>query len=143
MGTLLYTEAEFDELSFHDCTLYGISWSQADRLVTLDIDFIAEWIAPAPGESHCRFRVGCASWTFRNVHPLVIEFSDDGLGVLEDQIDSVTRELSTRRGGASSWRYTVELTHSGQLVIDAPSFALEVGELSAPQTEQVSRSRSP
>jgi hypothetical protein len=73
-----YTEADFDELSWHDCSIWGMAlqngggepvFEPAD--LALDIDFIVEWLrgvgAPA------RFRVAPATLVFHNVTDLRIK----------------------------------------------------------------------
>lgn len=73
-----YTEADFDELSWHDCSIWGIALQNgggepasepAD--LTLDIDFIVEWLCGVG--SPAKFRVAPAALVFHNVTDLRIE----------------------------------------------------------------------
>jgi len=78
MVTATYTEADFDNLSWHDCHVHGIELLSGDRgqndwtsAVALDIDFIAQWIC-GTGDA-TRFRVAPATLTFHAVTDLRIE----------------------------------------------------------------------
>ena len=73
-----YTDAQFDQLSWHDCSIWGLAlengggepaFEPAD--LALDIDFIVEWLCAAG--SPARFRVAPAALVFHNVTDLRIE----------------------------------------------------------------------
>lgn len=73
-----YTEADFDELSWHDCSIWGIAlrngggepaFEPAD--LALDIDFIVEWVCGVGAPA--RFRVAPAALVFHNVTELRIK----------------------------------------------------------------------
>ena len=72
-----YTEVDFDELSWHDCSIWGIAlrtgeasaFQPADLM--FDIDFIVEWVCAVGAPA--RFRVAPAALVFHNVTDLRIE----------------------------------------------------------------------
>lgn len=75
---MTYTEADFDELSWHDCHVHGIELLSGDRDqkdwtsgVALDLDFIARWTCGADGAA--RFEVAPATLTFHDVADLRIQ----------------------------------------------------------------------
>ena len=75
---MIYTEADFDCLSWHDCHIWGIELRAGDpddgdwtSDLVLDIDFIVEWICGAGGGG--RFRVAPATLVFRGVTDPKIE----------------------------------------------------------------------
>ena len=72
------TEADFDKLSWHDCSIWGMAlqngggepaFEPAD--LAFDIDFIVEWICGVGAPA--RFRVARAALVFHNVTDLRIE----------------------------------------------------------------------
>lgn len=75
-----YTEGNFDQLSWHDCSIRSLAFcelgleiqDQANSLV-LDLDFIAEWVC---GERcSMRFRVAPATLVFHGVTDLAIRLT--------------------------------------------------------------------
>jgi hypothetical protein len=62
-----WNESDFEELSWHDCSVFGISFDVGnDRSdLRLDLDFIVEWICGTGGSA--RFRVAPALLTFHHV----------------------------------------------------------------------------
>jgi len=66
------TEADFERLSWHDCTIWAIEFRAGDpdrgdwtSEIALDIDFLVEWICGAEGNA--RFRVAPATLVFHEV----------------------------------------------------------------------------
>jgi hypothetical protein len=69
---MIYTEADFDHLSWHDCSIWAFElragnpdngdWTSD---LVLDIDFIVEWICSVDGGG--QFRVAPASLVFHGV----------------------------------------------------------------------------
>ena len=75
---MTYTEAEFDQLSWHDCHVYGIQLRPGDTDANdwtsdfaLDIDFIVEWVCQVAG-GRAEFRVAPATLVFHGVSDLRI-----------------------------------------------------------------------
>jgi hypothetical protein len=67
-----YTEAEFDDLSWHDCHLWAVRFDVGDpdendwtNDLVLDLDFIVEWQCPNP--TRFGFRVAPAQLVFHGV----------------------------------------------------------------------------
>src|SRR5439155_21640447 len=69
IGKPVWTEADFDQMNWHDATVHGIAFREeaggADLL--LDIDYIARWIEPVPPSEYFTFLVGPATLVFRDV----------------------------------------------------------------------------
>ena len=75
--TMTYTDADFDQLSWHDNYIYGFhiligdfehgDW-RSDWVV--DIDYILEWVCGT--DQRCQFRVAPATLTFHDVTDLKI-----------------------------------------------------------------------
>ena len=96
-----YTEADFDRLSWHDCTVWRFELRAGDpdrgewvAELALDLDFIAEWICGAGGGA--QFRVVPAQLVFYGVTDLKIgiDWGDSGFrcALHEVSIDRIERE---------------------------------------------------
>ena len=97
---MTYTEAEFDQLSWHDNTIYGFHISIGDFEKgdwrsdwVLDIDYIVEWICGT--DQRCQFRVAPATMTFHHVTDLhmAIDWGTSGFqaAIHEVSISHITR----------------------------------------------------
>jgi hypothetical protein len=94
------TEADFERLSWHDDSLYGLRIALGDielgdwrSELVFDLDHIVEWICDDPEQ--VRFRVAPATLTFHDVTDLAIavDWGDSGhrTGLHEAAIDTITR----------------------------------------------------
>jgi hypothetical protein len=107
----IWTEADFDEMGWHDSQIHAIAFSPEDFELIFDIDYIFAWIDPEPNETYFRFWVSPATLVFKNVHDLELEI-DSYNGNLE--IDNLKREdeglpaNAEYIGKASEWLWTIE-----------------------------------
>src|SRR2546421_8077167 len=76
--TLILTDKDFDQLSWHDCCLWGIGLHCGNPLsndwtsdLALDIDYITQWNCGSDGR--CTFEVAPAKLAFHNVTDLEID----------------------------------------------------------------------
>lgn len=98
-----YTNANFNEMSWHDCTLYSMSFDTKNFQLIFDIDYIQKWIQK---EDHFEFWVAPATLTFEN-------FSDLKLDVfLSDTNEFIIYDLErenkgkTPNGKFTEWFYS-------------------------------------
>jgi hypothetical protein len=84
---MIYTEADFGRLSWHDCHIWGIELRADDpddgdwtSDLVLDIDFIVEWICGTGGGG--QFRVAPATLVFHGVTDPKIDIDWGRLGSL-------------------------------------------------------------
>lgn len=115
------SEFDFDAMSWHDNIVYGLSFDVGDASrgdwrhdLSLDIDYIAEWVKG--GESGVHFRVAPATLTFHDVTDLRIgvDFGDSDCrnAINNLAIADVTREVvddKQRFPGRDYYRYRIEL----------------------------------
>ncbi|HEY3999706.1 MAG TPA: hypothetical protein VGO93_12610 [Candidatus Xenobia bacterium] len=66
----IWSDADFDELGWHDATLHALGYAHAlgaepwlGRLL-MDIDYIVHWIGPQPGRQYLSFDVAPAKLVF-------------------------------------------------------------------------------
>jgi hypothetical protein len=69
---MIYTDADFDHLSWHDCSIWAIELRAGNPTegdwtsdLALDIDFVVEWICGVDGRG--QFRLAPASLVFHEV----------------------------------------------------------------------------
>ena len=96
-----YTDTDFDNLSWHDCHMWGIrfrcgnpeedDWTSD---LVLDIDFIEDWVCGVDG--NCQFRVAPATLVFHDVTDPRIDIRWEPSGyqvsIHEISIGNISRE---------------------------------------------------
>jgi hypothetical protein len=71
MKQAIWTDADFPEMSWHDCHIHSIGWDQDGEYqndLVFDIDYIVEWIPDS--DNSFRFRVAPAQLRFTEVDKL-------------------------------------------------------------------------
>jgi len=68
----LWTEADFDIMSWHDCHIHSFSFNDDFELL-LDIDYIFEWVLPKKGAKHYKFWIAPCTLIFENVYNIELE----------------------------------------------------------------------
>ncbi len=97
---MTYTDADFEQLSWRDCRLWGMAFRAGDANdlaseLVLDIDFIVDRIAAPDGKS-TRYRIAPANLVFEEVTDLRIglDWGNSGfpLSINPPSIDGIDRE---------------------------------------------------
>jgi hypothetical protein len=131
-----WTEEDFEELNWHDCTIYGIAFQSKVSNFTLDIDYICEWIKPEPNETSFKFQVAPAILIFENVYNLEIGIDSFDLEV---QIDNIIRENPQQPPNVSfvgkklDYLWTIEC-HQGSICFHSIGFKMNIKSI--PQLNQ-------
>ena len=103
-----WTEADFDQMSWHDCHINSISFDQVGEWqidLVLDMDYILEWLC-GPDRA-CRFRIAPAALRFTDIDKLGIRISQQSLVPLE--IFSIERkDISLHGYQKFHWTITVQ-----------------------------------
>lgn len=129
--------ADFDGLSLHDDTLYGLRFDVGDSFqgdwhadLVLDIDHIVEWICGADGGA--QFLVAPADLIFHGVTDLKIAVdwgdSSDRTALHDISIDGITREPVPDQEGYPRrehyrWRIALNWPQGGAITFGARGFA--------------------
>lgn len=118
-----WTDADFEELSWHDNHVHGITINSAATVfgeLILDLDFIVEWVC-APGGS-CDFRIAPATLTFREVTDLkiAIDYASVSASVCPFSIAGIKR---TPRDSGRSFDWAIEVNWPrGEISFQASGF---------------------
>lgn len=71
----IFTEAEFDQMSWHDCHIHSFSFNDNYELL-LDIDYLFEWVQPKKGSRYYKFWIAPCTVIFENVYNIEFELED-------------------------------------------------------------------
>ncbi len=131
-----HTEADFDQLSWHDCHIWGVELRAGDPAednwtsdLVLDIDFIAEWLCGVSGGAE--FRVAPAILVFHGVTDLSIQINWGESGFRTAlhpvSIDRIERERVRDQKvyldrPYYSWRILLNWPKSGVIIFGAVGF---------------------
>jgi hypothetical protein len=103
----VFTEADFDQMGWHDATVWAIGFLSGSYELVLDIDYILKWMPPAANDENHRFWLAPATLVFHNVYGLSfdVEFPFD---VSIDQVerrDPATPRNATAVGKSTEWTW--------------------------------------
>jgi len=66
----VWDDGDFERMGWHDATVHGIAFGPGEFELSLDLDYIFEWVQPASGEKFYRFWVAPCTLVFENVWDL-------------------------------------------------------------------------
>lgn len=106
----VWTEADFDIMGWHDCTIYAVAFLSQFELA-FDIDYIFQWVQPQGEETNFSFCVSQATLVFENVYDFdaVLHFHSSRI-----KIDAIKRESPSRPrnaeyiGKETEWEWTID-----------------------------------
>ena len=132
--TTISSDADFEQLSWHDCTIWGLELYPPDPDagdwtcdLALDIDFIVEWLCGVGAPGRAQFRVAPATLRFHTVSDLRLAITWGSTAVLlhEMSIDHVAREPlppASRESSGHRWRIALNWPQSGEITFTAVGF---------------------
>jgi hypothetical protein len=100
MTRKIWTEEYFEEMDWHDCPIYAISFAPAFSL-QFDIDYLFRWIDK---KSHYKFEIAPCTLIFENAYDLKIDLETyDGL-----EIDGIEKSNPQRPKNAEFIKREIE-----------------------------------
>ena len=87
MDKMILTTSDFEQMLWHDCKIYAISFDEVNFQLSFDIDYIHSWISPTEREPYYKFMVSPALLVFENVWDLEISIAPD----LNLDIDAISK----------------------------------------------------
>jgi hypothetical protein len=117
-----WTDADFDQLGWHDVHIHGLAAVSARFELHLDIDYITTWMCAPSGGGATQFLIAPATMTFENVQHVRIAVSSEQ-GILS--IDEVRRENMRipPSSSVSIWDWVLKC-HEGNICFEASGFHL-------------------
>ena len=121
----IYSDAEFNDMGWHDNRVYNIGIPTEDNKFKLDIDYIFEW--SKEGDEYSGFWVSPCEIVFKDVYGLKINIDFTQYVLLF--ISTITRENKrlSPNGKAEIWDYKIELDN-GSIEFSATGFEQFVKE---------------
>jgi hypothetical protein len=80
---LIWTEADFENMGWHDSKVYAIAFDPDDFTLLLDIDYIYKWVNLEEGEDSFKFWISPVTLLFENVWDLILEAGSLDLSILD------------------------------------------------------------
>lgn len=105
----IWTEADFENMGWHDATIYGLTFEKTDSNWTgdllLDIDYIFKWVPNCLPENSFNFWVSPCTLIFKEAFKLDIninthDFSIEGLEIE----DILLKSKSKHTNGTSTYK---------------------------------------
>lgn len=137
---LTWTAEDFETLSWHDDTVYGVRLAVADPQagdwrsdLILEIDHIVEWIGASEQEQRINFRIAPAHLTFHDTTDLDLRLNwgDSGsqTNLSEASIDRIERARVQDQKiclDRPFYRWAIEMNwpHGGRIAFGASGFTL-------------------
>jgi hypothetical protein len=101
----VWSDADFEEMGWHDATIHGLSaqvTEGASRLL-LDLDYIVRWVQPVPPAVHFSFWVAPATLVFRDVWDLEGDLDFTGSPLALEVADIHRRTVDGRQRYGPLW----------------------------------------
>lgn len=124
MADLVWTDAQFEEMSWHDNYVHGIrivEGAHALGELILDIDYILEWICV---QELCQFRIVPATLRFFDVIDLrlSLDYVTSAAALTPFSLHSIERKFEKReRYTAQLWKLPINWP-TGELTFEAKGF---------------------
>jgi len=121
-----WTNADFENLSWHDCSFHGFRLEEREHgtaEVEFDIDFIVEWLCH--DDKSFEFRVAPATLTFHDVFGLRMELDYAAVtaGMTPFTIAAIEREKIEYPNGHVSFRWRLPINWpSGLITFEGSGF---------------------
>lgn len=120
---LLWTEADFETMGWHDATIHAVAFPLEDFEIAFDIDYIFKWIDPTAGQTHFRFWVSPATLVFRSIHGLHIDLDPGQELTMQDidRADPLTPGSARHIGQDTEWQWRIRC-NEGEISFRACGF---------------------
>lgn len=107
----IFTDADFDRMCWHDCTIYKVRLAED---LEMDIDYIVEWIEPEADGFPFSFWVAPATLVFKKVTNVTFEFD----AILSETVEIEEIEKTLTKEG-KKWTIT---TRQGEMEFFSAGF---------------------
>ncbi len=126
MQKWIWTDSDYDLMSWHDNYIHAISFDVEEDLFDLDIDYITEWVEPKKGEDCFSFWVAPATLNFRGVSELDIDIQIANL-VVWSILEINRKEIpKTHRPDIPIYQFEIVLEHIGRITFKSTGFYMYI-----------------
>jgi hypothetical protein len=120
---LVWSEADYDQMGFHDVGIRAVYFSTQSQEVSFDIDYIFKWVMPTPPGKFFTFWVSPATLVFRDVSDVEVSWGGSELFELDELKRSEEEKLPT---GYARWLWTLAGNVGGSASLRATGYNLYV-----------------
>lgn len=123
----LWTEADFDQMGWHDNKIHALAFMEEKQELLFDLDYIFQWVDPQEGENHFSFWIAPCTLVFQEVYPFQIKHNNEGFLNLDISILDISRKgpstLERIFSGVSEsgWEWKIECVH-GEIVFGSSGY---------------------
>jgi hypothetical protein len=78
----IWTDNDFDAMGWHDATLWAMLADPERFEFLVDLDYIFEWVKPAPEETYYKFWIAPVTMIFENAHTVKLDI-ESSQGTIE------------------------------------------------------------
>ena len=110
-----YTRNDFDLMTWHDCRIYAINLNIQKKELSLDIDYIFEWVAPSKKDIYFKFWIAPCNLIFSNVENIKLKLEAH----IEITIDKIIKKK--QNAPEKGWLWIIE-TFQGKIEFKANNF---------------------
>jgi hypothetical protein len=117
-----WTEADFDEMGWHDSYVHAVAFLPERFEIAFDIDYILKWVEPSEDEYY-RFWVAPATLVFENIHEVKLDIEPgDGVEIAGIHRDEPRRPINAEHiARETEWRWRIE-TQQGDITLRAVGY---------------------
>jgi hypothetical protein len=111
----LWTEADFEQMGWHDSHIHAVAFLPEQFEVAFDIDYVLQWVQPSE-DQYYRFWVAPATLVFENVHHLKVDLEPfDAVEIADLHREDPQRPINADYiSRDTEWRWRIE-THQGDI----------------------------
>jgi hypothetical protein len=138
MDKRTWTEADFEDLGWHDNHVHGFAIREgeygAGRLI-LDLDYICEWRCGT--DKRCTFMIAPADLVFRDVTDLRINIDYKNISLGPMSLGEIRREVTTRTEKYTGYRWQLLFNFpAGEISFEASGFGQSLRASPIPSPHQ-------
>lgn len=122
----IWTDADFEEMGWHDSYLYSVSFPDQNQKLIFDIDYIFKWVLDETSNLYS-FWVSPSTLTFLNVMNLKIDIDfQNSVGLDISDINRLNPRLSPN-GKFTLWDYSI-CTDKGSITFESTGYIQNIKE---------------
>ena len=124
MEKWIWTDADFEQMGWHDAQIYAFAFLSENFEFVLDIDYILRWVHPAPDEECFKFWVAPATLVFENAYNIKFALeTENGIGIETQDIHRQNPKIleAGELAGTSEWHWVIE-AQKGEISLDATGY---------------------
>lgn len=124
MEKWIWTDADFEQMGWHDSQIYAFAFLSKTFEFLLDIDYILRWVHPASNETSFKFWVAPATLVFENAYNINFALeTENGIGVETQDIHRRNPKIikAGELSGTNEWHWVIE-AQKGEISFDATGY---------------------